>query len=159
MPRPRPYTGAFTYIISLGPDNNRQVYWSVLWTELCPTPSSMLNSNPQGDCIWRFRAFKEVCTCCAKSLQLCPTLCDPLNYGLPGSSVHGILLARILEWVAISSSRGSSQGLNPCLLRLLCWQVMKVKGRHKGGAPIQQDEYPYKRGRGSKRVDAQRKGT
>ena len=35
-------------------------------------------------------------------------LCDPMNCNLPGSSVHGILQARILEWAAISSSRGSS---------------------------------------------------
>ena len=39
---------------------------------------------------------------------LCPTLCDPMDYSLPGSSVHGIVHARILEWVAISFSRGSS---------------------------------------------------
>ena len=38
----------------------------------------------------------------AKSLQSCPTLCDPMNYSPPGFSVHGILQARILEWVAIS---------------------------------------------------------
>ena len=37
------------------------------------------------------------------------TLCDPMDCGPPGSSVHGVLHARILEWVAISSSRGSSQ--------------------------------------------------
>ena len=37
--------------------------------------------------------------------QLCPTLCDPMNYSLPGSSVHGILQARILEYVAIPFSR------------------------------------------------------
>ena len=37
------------------------------------------------------------------------TLCDPVDYSLPGSSVHGISQTRILEWVAISSSRGSSQ--------------------------------------------------
>ena len=42
----------------------------------------------------------------AKSLRSCPTLCNPTDYNLPGSSVHGILQARILEWVAISSSRG-----------------------------------------------------
>ena len=41
--------------------------------------------------------------------QLCPTLCDPTDCNPPGSSVRGILQARILEWVAISSSRGSSQ--------------------------------------------------
>ena len=41
--------------------------------------------------------------------QLCLTFCDPKDYNLPGSSVHGILQARILEWVAITFSRGSSQ--------------------------------------------------
>ena len=40
--------------------------------------------------------------------QSCPTLCDPVDCSLPGSSVHGILQARTLEWVAISFSRGSS---------------------------------------------------
>ena len=47
-------------------------------------------------------------TCCLVA-QSCPTLCDPMDCSLPGSSVHGILQARILEWFAISSSRGSSQ--------------------------------------------------
>ena len=41
--------------------------------------------------------------------QLYLTLCDPMDCSLPGSSVHGILQARILEWVAIPFSRGSSQ--------------------------------------------------
>ena len=41
--------------------------------------------------------------------QSCPTLCDPVDCSLPGSSVHGILQARVLGWVAISFSRGSSQ--------------------------------------------------
>ena len=45
----------------------------------------------------------------AKSLQLCPTLCDPMDCNLPGSSVHRILQAKILERVAIAPSRGSSQ--------------------------------------------------
>ena len=40
----------------------------------------------------------------AKSLQLCPTLCDPMNGSPPGSPVPGILQARTLEWVAISFS-------------------------------------------------------
>ena len=43
-----------------------------------------------------------------KYVQLCPTLCDPMDYNPPGSSVHGILQARILKWVAIQLSRGSS---------------------------------------------------
>ena len=41
--------------------------------------------------------------------QLCPTLCNPMDCSLPGSSIHGILQARILEWVAISFSRRSSR--------------------------------------------------
>ena len=41
--------------------------------------------------------------------QSCPTLCDPMDGSLPGSAVHGIFQARILEWAAISFSRGSSQ--------------------------------------------------
>ena len=40
--------------------------------------------------------------------QLCPTLCDPVDCSLPGFSDHGIFQARVLEWVAISFSRGSS---------------------------------------------------
>ena len=52
-------------------------------------------------CVW-------VCVC-ANLLQLCPTLCDPHGlYSPPGSSVHGILHARILEWFAMPSSRESS---------------------------------------------------
>ena len=47
------------------------------------------------------------CTLAAKWLQLCSTLCDPTECSPPGSSVHGILKERKLEWVATSSSRGS----------------------------------------------------
>ena len=42
-------------------------------------------------------------------IQSCPALCDPTNGSLSGSSVHGIVQTRVLEWVAISFSRGSSQ--------------------------------------------------
>ena len=44
----------------------------------------------------------------AQLLQSCLTLYNPMDCSLPGSSIHGIFQARILEWVAISSSRGSS---------------------------------------------------
>ena len=44
----------------------------------------------------------EISYLCAKSLQ---SLCDPMDYSTPGFSVHGILQARILEWVALPSSR------------------------------------------------------
>ena len=46
----------------------------------------------------------------AKSLQSCPTLSELVDCSPPGSSVHGILQAKILEWVAISSSRGLTLG-------------------------------------------------
>ena len=49
----------------------------------------------------------------AGSFQLCPALCNSMNYSPPGSSVHGILQARILQWVAMPSSRGSSPPRDP----------------------------------------------
>ena len=45
--------------------------------------------------------------------QLCLTLCDPLDCSLPGSSIHGIFQARVLEWVAISFSRDPDPGIEP----------------------------------------------
>ena len=51
--------------------------------------------------------FKYV-MCCAKSFQSCHTLCDPMDYSVAGSSVHGILQARILESTAMPSYWGSS---------------------------------------------------
>ena len=54
------------------------------------------------------REARHVQCVCAKSLHSCPTLCDPMDYSPLGSSVHGILQVRMLEWVAMPSSRGSS---------------------------------------------------
>ena len=56
-----------------------------------------------------YKSYKSCVHVCAKSRQSCPTLCSPLGCSLPGSCVHGILQTRILEWIAIPSSRGSSQ--------------------------------------------------
>jgi len=50
--------------------------------------------------------FKQVAAAAAKLLQLCPTLCDPIDGSPPGSSVPGILQARTLEWVAIQTTEG-----------------------------------------------------
>ena len=52
---------------------------------------------------------KGLSKCLSEVAQFRPTLCDPIDCSPPGSSVHGILQARILEWVAISFSRGSSR--------------------------------------------------
>ena len=55
----------------------------------------------------------SVCVCVLVA-QSCLTLCDPVDCSPPGSSVHGILPARILEWVAIPFSRGfSNSGIEP----------------------------------------------
>ena len=51
------------------------------------------------------RSFWEGAVAVTNVAQSCPTLCDPVDYSPPGSSVHGILQAGILEWVAISFSR------------------------------------------------------
>ena len=80
-----------------------------------------------------------MCVCvCVRALarsvaQLCLTLCDPMDCSLPGSSVHGILQARILEWVAISFSRGSSpprdQTFISCLAGRRCFTTV-LWGKH-----------------------------
>ena len=64
--------------------------------------------------------------CCAKLLQSCPTVCDPTDCSPPGSSVHGILQAGILEWLAMPSSRGSSWPRNLSFLGLLHWQAVSL---------------------------------
>ena len=57
----------------------------------------------------------------AKLLQLSLTLCDPKDCGPLGSSVHGILQARILEWVAMPSSRESSQFRDQTCISFVSW--------------------------------------
>ena len=82
----------------------------------------------------------------AKSIQSCPTLCDPVDCSLPGSSVHGILQARILEWVASPLGDLSNPGIKPASLispalagRFVAtsttWEVPQTK---------KEDEYPQK---------------
>ena len=87
--------------------------------------------------------------------QSCLTLCNPMNCSLPGSSVHGIFRARILEWVAISFSRGSSQPRDRTLVfhivgrRFTIWatkEAPRVKWRksylsHKFMVRIEQNIY------------------
>ena len=54
--------------------------------------------------VWKDAGFLIAAAAAAKSLQSCPTLCDPIDGSPPGSPVPGILQARTLEWVAISFS-------------------------------------------------------
>ena len=55
---------------------------------------------------------ERIAAAAAKSLQLCPTLSDPIDCSLPGSSIHGIFQARILEWgaIAFSAKKGLARG-------------------------------------------------
>ena len=97
---------------------SRQEYWSELpspspgdlpdpgielRSPVCPALQAVLyplshRRSPQSNC----ESESEVA-------QSCPTLCDPVNCSPPGSSILGILQARILEWVAISFSKGTSR--------------------------------------------------
>ena len=63
---------------------------------------TLLNIHLNGNKVYAMYPLRH-----AKSLQSCPVLCDPVDYSPPGSSGHGILQARVLEWVAIPSSMGS----------------------------------------------------
>ena len=74
---------------------------------------------------------------CVKLLESCPTLCDPVGHSLPGSSVHGILPARILEWVAVPSSRGSSQPRHCTRISYVWIGRWVLHHRHPLGSPIE----------------------
>ena len=75
---------------------------------LPPCPSlSYLELEPAYCNLKHVHKTPQVSILCAKSLHSCLTLCDPMDCSSPGSPVHGILQAGILEWVATSSSRGS----------------------------------------------------
>ena len=91
-----------------------------------------------------YLTYMQVCVCMrAKSPQSCTTLCDPMGYSPPGSSVHGILQARVLEWVAMPSSRGSSQPRNQtsifCIGRHVLYHQCHL-GTPKRGSSGPQDQ-------------------
>ena len=71
-----------------------------------PHPPQVTGADAAGS--WSQQNFVKPPHACSVA-QSCPTLCDPMDCSLPGSPVHGIFQGRILEWVAISYSKGSSQ--------------------------------------------------
>ena len=77
---------------------------SALWESLHPGGGAVHPSTLQ--------PCTRLSISCYLLIKLYVTLCDPMGYSLPGSSVHGIFQARTLEWVAISFSRGSFQPRN-----------------------------------------------
>ena len=80
-----PWTAACQAPLSMG--FSRQEYWSGM-----PSPSPPMQSTP-------VQSLVKV-----KVAQSCPALCDPMDCSLPGSSIHGIFQARVLEWGAIAFS-------------------------------------------------------
>ena len=72
--------------------------------------------------------------------QSCPTLCDPMDCSLPGTSIHGIIQARILEWVAISFSRGSSWPRDWTCIEGLHFNIWATRE-----APVQNESFLKKR--------------
>ena len=78
--------------------------WRISWTEDSDVLQSIGSQRVQHD--W---AAKHIACMHVKLIQLFLTLCDLMDYSPPGSSVHKILQERILEWVIMHSSRGSSQ--------------------------------------------------
>ena len=109
MERASPFTNPWTIVLRapLSMEFFRQEYWSGL-----PFPSPEL-------AVWYHHLF-----CCCLVTKSRPTLCDPMDCSPPGSSVHGILQARILEWVAMPT-----QGLNSGLLH---WQADSLSLSHQG---------------------------
>ena len=99
-------------------------------------PALLYRGGPQGP-----TRDREICFNCAQSLESCPTLCDSMDHGPPGSSVHGILQARILEWVAISFSSDKvwsewSEVTQLCRLSATPWTVTwTIMPRPQEGIP------------------------
>ena len=92
---------------------NSQCTWNKGW-----------QSFPIKDQMVYFISFAGHACVCAKSLQLCLTLCDPMDCNPPGCSVHGILQTRILEWLAmLSLGILPNRGSNPSFIPFPHWQV------------------------------------
>ena len=77
--------------------------WTCVWADLLYWVAATAKSSGSVAGLMSTQVAVRVCVL---GTQLCPTLCDPMDYSLPGSSVHSIFQARIMDWVASASSRG-----------------------------------------------------
>ena len=112
-----PWTVAYQGPLSMGV--SRQEYWSgVPFPSPRDLPNPGIEPMPSAVGTWSLITGHQE----SEIAQLCPTLCDPMDCSLPGSSVHGIFQAVVLEWIAISFSRGSSQPRDRT-------QVSRIAGR------------------------------
>ena len=110
--------------------------WAWGWIPFSSTPPASLRASCEaGTFLNLFLNFQEVLVR-APVAQSCPTLSNPVDRSPPGSSVHGISQARILEWVAIPFSRGIFPTQGPNLGLLHCRQVL-YRLNHQGQASVQ----------------------
>ena len=79
----------------------------------------------------------------SKVAQLCLTLCDPMDCSLPGSSVHGIFQAIVLEWIAISFSRGSSQPRDRTRVSSIVEMLTLYRLSHQGSHYVSVFKYNF----------------
>ena len=96
---------------------------------------------------WSIKTWTKhnvLCESESEVTQSCPTLCDPVDCSLPGSSIHGILQARILDWVAISFSKDKMLSIPNC-----CRNVNKMTMRYQN-PPVTMDIQLYKQYRWEK---------
>ena len=134
---------------------------SSLGPSRCLVESSQCCEEGSVSFIGKKGSIRGACVYACSVSQLCQGLCDPLDCSLPGSFVHGILQARILEWVATPFSRGSSWPRDwtqvscvSCTDRqvLYHWVTGEVYQRHlqlwKGKTGIRRTTFPNLRHRG-----------
>ena len=109
--------------------HSRVLAWRIPGTEE-PSGLPSMGSHRIGH-DWRYLAAAADILCVyVWVVQSCQTLCDPTDYSSPDSSVHGILQARILEWVAVSFSRESSQPRDWILVSCIaggCFTIWPIK--------------------------------
>ena len=143
-----PYTTLFRSLTSPGPDltriavslqsSNRRARPRLVWRNgtLLASPVVHVVTGHFSSCVWYLRVSPDDTQGMnwqfSSVAQSCPTLCDPMDCSLPGSSIHGMFQARVLEWGAIASrgQRGSlpqtRRGLT--LLFALCSEtVIRVR--------------------------------
>ena len=126
-----PIKKAFTYLIMQCWDSFKSVFNDKFWileVTLMKIPfifSSQRDSKNQKP----NRDLMLAAAICCLVAQLCPTLCDPMDCSPPGSSIHGIFQARILEWIAMPFSRGSSQPRVRTLTSYIIWETHRQLNR------------------------------
>ena len=123
--------------------------WAHIWmdTELLMIWSSHTNSGLSTSRSLHIRENQVSGFVVALVAKLCPTLCHPMNCSTPGSSVHGISQTRILVWVAIPFSRGSSQPKDrtciSCIDRQILYHWATRETQASGWATVTLDPFNW----------------